>query len=331
MIPAQEVYRNKTLVSKVFGLEFQNPVGMAAGFDKNALCIPALFDQNFGFVEVGTVTPLAQKGNPKPRLFRLNHKKALVNRMGFNNDGIELFSQRLRQWKYAGFTSKELIVGANIGKNKNSPNDASDFITCLEKVYGLCDYVVINISSPNTPGLRDIQKKEQLGLFIDSLYLKLNEIKTEYKGDLPIIIKISPDENEENLREIAEVMLEKNVDGVIISNTSIKKSLIGKEGFAEKRTTGGISGKPIYRLSNENIEKFYRYSQGKIPIIGVGGIFSAEDAYQKIRKGASLIQVYTGVIYQGFGLINEINRGLVELLKKDGFNHISEAVGIDIK
>ena len=331
LIPKQDVYRNKMLVTKVFGIEFQNPVGLAAGFDKNAECIENLAEQNFGFVEVGTATPIPQVGNSKPRLFRLKDKQAIINRMGFNNKGIELYSQRLRQWKYAGFTKKELIVGANVGKNKDTPNDANDFLTCLEKVYGLCDYVVINISSPNTPGLRDLQKADQLALFISEIKRRKLAIRTKYKGRLPLLIKISPDENDENLKEIAEVMVKKKINGVIISNTSIKKSLIGKEGFAENKMTGGISGKPLFKPSTDALEKFYRYSGGKIPIIGVGGISSAEDAYEKIRKGASLVQVYSAFIYQGFGLVNEINQGLVELLKKDGFDHISQAVGIDVK
>jgi len=331
LVPKQDIYRNKLLVNKVFGLEFQNPVGLAAGFDKNAKCLYALSDQNFGFVEVGTVTPIAQEGNPKPRLFRLKEKEAIINRMGFNNEGVELYAQRLRQWKYAGFTKKELMVGANIGKNKDSANDASDFLKCLEKVYGLCDYVVVNISSPNTPGLRDLQKADQLEMFLKEFTERKKEISTKYQGSLPILIKISPDENEENLREIAQTLLKMEVNGVVISNTSIKSALIGQDGFAENKTTGGISGKPIFKHSNNTLEKFYRFSEGKLPIIGVGGIFSAEDAYEKIRKGASLIQVYTGLIYKGFGLVNEINKGLAELLQKDGFEHISQAVGVDVK
>ncbi len=331
LLPGQDIYRHKNLVSKVFGLEFQNPVGLAAGFDKNARCLAALSNQNFGFVEVGTVTPLPQKGNPKPRLFRLTEEKAIINRMGFNNEGIELYSQRLRQWKYAGFSKKELLVGANIGKNKNSPNDSSDFINCLEKVYGLCDYIVINISSPNTPGLRDLQKASQLNMFLQEMNLRIREISTKYNGRLPLLIKLSPDENEDNLKEIAEVLLANRIDGVVISNTTIKTSLIKKAGFAENRVAGGLSGKPLFDPSTTAIENFYRASNGKIPIIGVGGIFSAEDAYTKIRKGASLVQVYSALIYKGFGLVNEINTGLAELLKKDGFDHISQAVGIDVK
>ena len=319
------------LVNKVFGLEFQNPVGLAAGFDKNAKCLYALSDQNFGFVEVGTVTPVGQPGNEKPRLFRVSDKKAIINRMGFNNDGVELFSQRLRQWKYAGFSKKELIVGANIGKNKDSANDASDFLKCLEKVYGLCDYVVINISSPNTPGLRDLQKADQLERFLTEFKARKLEIRTKYKGRLPVLIKISPDENDKNLKEIADVLVKKKVNGIIISNTSIKPGIIGKEGFAENKTVGGISGRPLFKHSNETLENFYRYSEGKIPIIGVGGIFTAKDAYEKIRRGASLVQIYTGLIYKGFGMVNEINKGLVELLEKDGFTHISEAIGVDVK
>ena len=331
LIPDAKVYTDKALESEVFGLDFKNPVGLAAGFDKNAECIEELQRQNFGFVEVGTVTPQAQEGNNKPRIFRLRNKQANINRLGFNNEGIELFSQKLRQWKYSTLGEKEITLGANIGRNKNSPNNASDYVSCMERVYGLCDYLTINISSPNTSGLRELQKKEHLKKFLFDIVNRKNEITTKYKGKLPLVLKISPDETDESLENIAEICLELNIDGVIISNTTINDEVASANGFAEKKPQGGISGKPLYALSTSKLEKFYRLTEGKIPIIGVGGIFSAEDAYNKIKKGASLIQVYTGFIYKGFGLVNEINKGLVELLKQDGFKSISEAIGADVR
>lgn len=332
---SDDMLRSKMLGQRIFGLDFKNPVGLAAGFDKNAECLNALSGQGFGFIEVGTVTPIPQAGNPKPRLFRIREKLAVVNRMGFNNKGIELYSQKLRLWKYSGFGQREVLVGANIGKNKNSPNDSSDYLKCLEKVYGLCDYVVINISSPNTPGLRDMQGKDELTKLITDIKAKKKEIKTKYKGKMPILIKISPDENDERLEDIAKIVIKKKINGVIISNTTTKTNLLGREvmekKLAEKKLVGGISGKPVFELSNQVIERFYRFTGGKVRIIGVGGISSAADAYTKIRKGASLVQVYSALIYEGFGLVSEINNGLVELLKRDGFANISEAIGADVK
>ena len=322
---------SSALESKVFGLNFKNPVGLAAGFDKNAECLNALSKQNFGFLEVGTCTPLPQEGNPQPRLFRFKEEGAVVNRMGFNNGGIELFSQKLRQWKYSGFEDKDVVIGANIGKNKNSANDETDYIKCIDSVYGLCDYLVINISSPNTPGLREMQKKDSLANLLTKVKTEILNIKTKYKGNLPVILKISPDESEENLVDIAEVVMDKKINGVIISNTSIDKKIFKDRGFAENKITGGISGKPLFKKSTQTLERFYILTEGKIPLIGVGGISSAEDAYEKICKGASLVQLYSALVYNGFDLITDINKGLIELLKRDGFSNISEAVGSKVK
>lgn len=331
LLPKQEFYRNSALKQTLFGLEFANPVGMAAGLDKNARCLEALSNQNFGFAEVGTTTPAPQSGNPKPRLFRVKEDEAIVNRMGFNNEGVEIYSQRLRKWKYAGVGKCEMVVGANIGKNKDSKNDSSDYLTCFDKVYDLCDYITINISSPNTPNLRELQKRDSLDALLKDLNNRKKEFISKNKKNTPIVLKISPDENDENLADIAEVVINNNISAVIISNTSIKKSLIKKEGFAENKITGGISGKPLKKLSTETLEKFYKLSSGKVPIIGVGGISSAADAYEKICSGASLVQIYSAIIYQGFSLVNEINKGLVELLQADGFENITQAVGSKIR
>lgn len=331
LTPKQEVYRNSILKNTVFGIEFANPIGMAAGFDKNARCLEALSNQNFGFAEVGTTTPIPQIGNAKPRLFRVKEDEAVVNRMGFNNEGVEIYSQRLRKWKYAGVGKCEMVVGANIGKNKDSKNDSSDYLTCFDKVYDLCDYVTINISSPNTPNLRELQKKDSLDALLKDLNTRKKEFISKNKKNTPILVKISPDENDNNLADIAEVVLKNEIAGVIISNTSIRNSLIEKTGFAENKISGGISGKPLMRLSTETLEKFYRISSGKIPIIGVGGISSAEDAYEKICRGASLVQIYSAFVYKGFGLVNEINKELANFLEVDGFDNISQAIGSRVK
>ena len=306
-------------------------MGLAAGFDKNAECIENLVGQNFGFLEFGTVTPVPQKGNEKPRIFRLKEQEAIINRMGFPNGGLELFSQKLRQWKYTGMNGRGAIIGANIGKNKNTEDISSDYVKCLEKVYGLCDYVTVNISSPNTPGLRELQKKDNLKLLLTELKKKRKEIRTKYKGALPILLKISPDESEENLADIADVVMKKKLDGIIISNTSINHQLLDNMGLSGINYTGGLSGKPIFKHSTKVISRFYKATEGTIPIIGVGGISSAKDAYKKIKAGASLVQVYSGLIYNGFGLVNQINEGLVGLLAKDGFSNISEAIGVGLK
>lgn len=331
MVPAQEAYTSKSLKTKLFGLDFRNPVGISAGFDKNAECIVGLADQNFGFIELGTVTPVAQKGNPKPRIFRIKDHNAVINRLGFNNKGVELFSQRLRQWKYNSITLRDVIVGANIGKNKSSPNDSSDYIKAMKNVYGLCDYITINISSPNTPDLRKMQDKGHFERLISDITKKRRSLAKKFNITTPILVKISPDEDDQTLSDIAEIVLKYKIDGVIVSNTSVNMEIFDDLGFAEKKPNGGLSGPPIFDLSTKVLAKFYRLTKGKIPLIGVGGISSAEDAYKKIRNGASLVQAYTGFIYNGFGLVNEINEGLVKLLKKDKLKNISEAVGADVK
>ncbi len=329
-LPYNQKFTDRKLETEIAGLKFRNPVGMAAGFDKNAECISGLMHQNFGFVEVGTVTPIPQKGNQKPRMFRFIKDEAVINRLGFNNKGIEIFSQKLRQWKYSKLGVNELIVGANIGKNKQSPNDASDYLKCFERVCGLCDYVTINISSPNTPGLRDIQKKETLELLVKQLSDRRNELANKLAITTPLFLKISPDETDEALSDIAEIALSGKIEGVILSNTTVNKDHIS-EGFAEKHSQGGLSGKPLLDRSTLALRKFYKLTGGKVPLIGVGGISSAEDAYAKIRAGASLVQIYTALIYKGFSLVNQINKGLVQLLEKDGFMSIKEAVGADVK
>jgi dihydroorotate dehydrogenase len=332
LVPAQEQYGNEMLKVQAFGLNFKNPVGLAAGFDKNAECLRALSGQNFGFAEFGTTTPEPQSGNPKPRIFRLVNHKAIINRLGFNNEGAELFSQKLREWRYANTTKPEIIIGANIGKNAKSTTDAADYLKCMDKVYGLSDYITINISSPNTANLRDLHNEDMLGAFISELLQKREELIAKKDVKVPMLLKISPDLKDAEFEKVAEIVLNSNVngnkiDGVILTNTTIKRNFAGEEAFAENKYQGGLSGKPLFKKSTAQIKRFYELTNGKVPIIGVGGIFSAEDAYAKIQAGACLVQAYTGFVYKGFGLVNQINKGLVALMQRDGVKNISELVG----
>lgn len=306
------------LEQQIAGIRFPNPLGLAAGFDKNAEALPALHRAGFGFVEAGTVTPLPQPGNPKPRLFRLEEDRAVINRLGFNNKGIKAFVGNIRRLRQA---HPHITVGANIGKNKDTEKMADDYIKCLHEVYNLTHYITINISSPNTPGLRSIQKAEILGDFLTSI-----QKETERYGQrTPLFLKISPDVSEEELTDICRLALELKLDALIISNTTISRPETLSSPL--KAETGGLSGKPLKPLAHSTLRQAYQLTGGRIPLIGVGGISSAEDAYARIRAGASLVQLYSALVYEGLGLVPEILEGLSALLRKDGFSHISEAVG----
>lgn len=322
LMPRQKPVKSDLLSSSVFGVEFKNPIGMAAGFDKNASAIDGLFSQGFGFVEVGTSTPKPQYGNPKPRIFRLHEDSAIINRLGFNNKGSDVFVSNLKCRKSAG------VVGVNIGKNKDTQDAASDYLYMMEKTYGLGDYFTINISSPNTPGLRGLQSKDELGSLLNQIMQKREELVKIHKLTMPILVKIAPDNTEEQYEDIAKIALEYKVDGLIISNTTIgcRDALTSR--FANE--TGGLSGKPAFEISTKALQNVYKETKGKVPIIGVGGILSAEDAYIKIKSGASLVQVYSALIYEGFELVSEINEGLIKLIKMDGFDNISQAIGADV-
>lgn len=302
-----------------FGINFPGPVGLAAGFDKNGEAIAPLLKRGFGFIEVGTATPLAQNGNAKPRLFRLLEDEAIINRFGFNNKGSEKFANNLRHRPKYG------IVGANIGKNKTSQDNVADYITMLEKIYGLSDYITINISSPNTPGLRDLQNKAALDELLGRIVTKRQELGNK---KIPILLKISPDTTSFDRADIAEISLKHNIDGIIVSNTTTTRHQL-QSPFKEE--TGGLSGRPLFKMSTQCLREMYRLTQRTIPLIGVGGISSGEDAYHKIKSGASLIQIYSALIYQGFGLIPRINKRLCQLLQQDGIKNISEAVGVDVQ
>jgi len=287
----------------LFGLNFKNSVGLAAGLDKNAKAIDAFSDMGFGFVEIGTVTPKPQAGNPKPRLFRLKKDQSLINRMGFNNDGVEVVKERLKKRK------SDIIVGGNIGKNKITPNESAvdDYLICFEKLFDVVDYFVVNVSSPNTPGLRELQEKGPLTHILKAL-MTLNNSKALQK---PILLKIAPDLTNEQLDDIIEIVVETKIDGLIATNTTIDRSQLETEPqIIEQIGNGGLSGKALLEKSNHVIEYINDKSGGKIPIIGVGGIGNASNAQDKIKAGASLVQIYSGFIYEGPSLIKNITRVL---------------------
>lgn len=321
LIPASTPVHHPALKVRCFGIDFNNPVGMAAGFDKNAEVVAPLLRQGFGFVEAGTVTPLPQPGNPLPRLFRLEEDEAVINRLGFNNKGVHVFAANLKKQKAKG------IVGANIGKNKDSLDAAYDYATSLEAVYPYVQYITVNISSPNTVGLRDLQQKSALAELIAVVSQKRQEMAQSYGETKPILYKIAPDLTVQDREDIAAVALEHNVDGLIVTNTTITRPDSLKSPSRQER--GGLSGKPLFELSTHTLREMYKLCGKTVPLIGVGGISSAEDAYTKIRSGASLIQLYSALVYQGMGLVRQINTGLVALLERDGFTHITQAVGVD--
>ena len=294
----------------VFGLRFKNPVGLAAGFDKNGEVIAEMANLGFGFVELGTVTPLPQPGNPKPRMFRLPADAALINRMGFNNLGVDVLAERIAAYRKSPAAAKNpVIIGGNIGKNKNTPNEdaVSDYIKCFDRLFDVVDYFVVNVSSPNTPGLRALQEKEPLMHILNTLQQRNNKNGISR----PILLKIAPDLTNEQLNDIVEIVQQTGIAGVIATNTTISR-----DGLASAQQvvneTGGLSGKPLTHRSTEVIRYLSQKSNQSFPIIGVGGIHSANDAQEKLEAGASLVQLYTGFIYEGPGLIGRINNALLK-------------------
>ncbi len=308
------------LKTRLWGRDFKSPIGLAAGFDKDAEAIDGLLAMGFDFVEAGTVTPRPQAGNPKPRLFRLAADGALINRMGFNSGGLDAFVGRL-----AGLTPRGW-VGVNIGVNKNSADPVADYLAGLEALHNHAAYIVINISSPNTPGLREFQARDALAALVERLMETRSRLTPEGRRALPLLIKIAPDLDESDIADIAVVALERGVDGLIISNTTLARDGLASPHRIE---AGGLSGRPLFDRSTALLAAFYRVTEGRIPLIGVGGVASGADAYAKIRAGASLVQIYTALIYHGPGLIGRIKADLAELLARDGFTHIADAVGTD--
>ena len=294
---------DKRLAREVLGLKFKNPLGLAAGFDKNASMIEELAEFGFGFIEIGTVTPLPQPGNEKPRMFRLPQDDALINRLGFNNQGVDVVAARLKQVQRKG-----LIIGGNIGKNKLTSNEdaVNDYIKCFDRLFDVVDYFVVNVSSPNTPGLRELQEKEPLKHILNTLQQRNNKNQITR----PILLKIAPDLTNSQLDDIIEIVMETKIAGVIATNTTISRDdLVSSENL--KKESGGLSGKPLTMRSTEVIRYLSEHSNKSFVIVGVGGIHSPEDALEKIQAGASLIQIYTGFIYEGPGLIKRILKGLL--------------------
>ena len=315
----------ENLNNSLWNLNFLNPIGMSAGFDKNAEIIMPLFNFGFGFVEAGTTTPIAQTGNEQPRIFRLIEDQALINRLGFNNLGADYFYNNLSKIN----KNSSQIIGVNIGKNKDTIDASADYILLLEKFYDHADYITINISSPNTKNLRDLQDESLLNDFLQKISQCKNNLQKISHKNTPILLKIAPDLELEQQKNIAKIVMDNAIDGIIISNTTIARNFDLKN--PKSAESGGLSGKPLFEKSNEVLRNFYRLTDGKIPLIGVGGISSAQDAYTKIKNGASLVQIYSAFIYQGFALVEDIKKQLSANLKKDGFKNISEAIGCNVK
>ncbi len=309
------------LAISIAGLSLPNPLGLAAGFDKNAEALSGLSRLGFGWLEVGTITPLPQKGNPKPRMFRLSADRALINRLGFNNQGLEAAKRRLRQ-RNPSFG----IIGANIGANKTSKDPISDYVECLAGLYGLADYFTINVSSPNTPGLRDLQGRQHLTSLLERLLSQRAGLEGK-SGKKPLFLKIAPDLVPEDEKDIAEVATSLGVDALIISNTTLDRPADLAD--CSRTETGGLSGRPLFERSTNQIRRFHQLTGGRLPLVGVGGIDSGERAYAKIRAGASALQLYTGFIYGGPPVIPKILNDLSKRLERDGFSDFEAAIGSD--
>lgn len=303
---------------QTLGMKFPNPVGLAAGFDKNAAVTRQMLAFGFGFVEAGTVTPLPQNGNPRPRIFRLSEDRGIINRLGFNNEGIERAKEKLQTVQ-----NNFGIRGINIGANKDATDRIADYVTGLRELAPLAHYVTVNISSPNTPGLRGLQNRSEL----DSLLTAVLAERRKLTRIPPLLVKIAPDLDEQACEDIAGLALTHGIDGLIVSNTTIERptSLRG----AYRQETGGLSGAPLFALSTQVLRTMHRLTKGQLVLVGVGGISSGEDAYAKIRAGASLVQLYTAMAYEGPGIVRRIKRELLRCLDRDGINTVAEAVGTD--
>jgi dihydroorotate dehydrogenase len=310
------VENEEILETNLFNKKISNPVGLAAGFDKSAEVYNSLFKFGFGFIEVGTVTPKQQLGNPKPRIFRLEKDQALINRLGFNNHGLEAVHGRIAANRPDGY------LGINIGPNKETKKKEEDYYICLSKLFMHADYITINISSPNTKGLRNFHDQEEMKKLLSGL----NKIRKEKKIDKPIAIKLSPDIDDKEISRIVELVKSQNIQGIIVSNTtdSNRESLSD----TKKREIGGLSGKPLKDISTQLIKKFYKETKGEIKIIGVGGVDSGESTFEKIAAGANAVQLYTGMVYKGPGIVKEIKKELISILKNNKIRNVEEAVGI---
>jgi dihydroorotate dehydrogenase len=312
-----EVENEDILSTELFKKKIKNPIGLAAGFDKSAEVYNSLFKFGFGFIEVGTVTPKRQLGNPKPRVFRLEKDKALINRLGFNNDGVDMVSERLTNSVPDGF------LGINIGPNKDTKNKILDFLECFSKLNKFSNYITVNISSPNTVGLRDFHEEELLS----KLLSKLLDLKKKQKLSCPIALKLSPDVGVKEISNINEMILKFKIDGVVLTNTTNQN----RDNLSDtnKNEIGGLSGLPLQKLSLKFIKDFYKSNKGKTPIIGVGGVDDGQSAFEKITAGATAIQLYTGMVYKGPGVVKDIKKELIKILKKEKIKNIQQAIGIN--
>ena len=318
-IPLSSNYLDKSLYQKIFNLSFDNPVGLAAGFDKNAEIYNQVDKFGFGYTEVGTITPKPQEGNLKPRVFRLIQDKAIINRLGFPNEGMNEITKKMKKNIPKG------ICGVNIGPNKENATSIDDYLLCFDQFFELASYIAINISSPNTPKLRSLHNNEKITELIDAIKKR----RAEKKSNVPIILKVSPDIEEDKIEGICNILLEKSMDGVILTNTTIRnKNSLSSE---HRIQDGGLSGEPLNEISNKIIQKFYLRLGRSIPIIGAGGVSSGATAYEKIKSGASLLQLYTALIYEGPYVAKKINKELSNLIKLNGYNNISEVIGINCK
>ena len=312
-----QVKNEELLETNLFNIKLPNPIGLAAGFDKSAEVYNSLFKLGYGFVEIGTVTPKRQLGNPKPRIFRLEKDQALINRLGFNNHGSEIVSKRIAENLPNGF------LGINVGPNKDTKKKEEDYYLCLSRLASHAGYLTINISSPNTEGLRNFHDKNEL----DKLLNGINKIKEEKNISKPIALKISPDINDSEISKIIELIIKHNIDGIIVSNTTDSN----RENLSDvqKSEKGGLSGQPLKKLSTNLIKKFFKDTKGKIQIIGVGGVDTGQSAFEKISAGANAVQLYTGMVYKGPGIVRDMKKELISILKKENLKNISEAVGIN--
>jgi dihydroorotate dehydrogenase len=310
------------LAVRCLGLDFAGPVGLAAGFDKGEVVLPGLFALGFSHVEIGTITPRPQPGNDRPRLFRLPEHRALINRMGFNNEGAEACARRLEALPPA---ARLAPIGLNIGKNKVTPNEqaAADYLACIDRLHPFADYLVVNISSPNTPGLRQLQEKDSLDRLLRACVARL----AERAPGKPLLVKLAPDLGPEALDEAVDVAIAAGVAGIVATNTTLSREPVASHPRAAE--AGGLSGAPLEPLATSVVRRCYARAAGRVPIVGVGGIMTAEDAYAKIRAGASLVQVYTGLIYGGPAFVARLHAGIARLLARDGFTRLSEAIGAD--
>ncbi len=332
LVPKPPRCADTVLETRVFGIDFANPVGLAAGFDKDAEVVDAMLAQGFGCVEVGSVTPKPQPGNEKPRLFRLVEDRAVINRMGFNNKGVAAMAERLAKRRSRGG-----VVGVNLGKNKDTERAVDDYVIGAKALAPYADYLAVNVSSPNTPGLRTLQSRAPLVEILAGVRAALAEVQAAGGRRPPLLLKIAPDLTAADLADIAAVALgedlgvaegETGVDGLIVTNTTWSR-----EGLKSphKSQQGGMSGAPLLKSSTEVLRKVYALTGGRLPLVGVGGVFSGRDAYMKIRAGASLVQLYTAMVYDGPGVGARVVAELAQCLRADGFVHVAEAVGVDAK